>query len=364
MKNLIKSTLNHQKKVRCSDMKSYSVIRNTGNALKKAYIELNPQNSYEWIIVDCDYDVPYHKDLAISPNYMVRNLDNNKAHLFYKINAVHKNEFSSKKAQDYYHAIRYGVTIAVDGDLSFNQKLCKNPLATDCWRVEHIHDREYELRELAEYCEVLPKSITNYKASNYTGEGRNDTVFNKARILAYKLPLSDNLYDQVYKLCQQENDLFVERLADKEINHIAKSITRYLISKKNQFWYQKLVERQKERGIKSGKKRQERSEVNKASIIPLLYTNKTLQAIADFIGTSLSTIKRVAREFKESLANAKKVGCREPYQVVPACGSREAFFGAKQFSEVDSYLADTFSLYQEDEKTVKIPLNTISRLLL
>ncbi|BCD92668.1 hypothetical protein fh0823_28050 (plasmid) [Francisella halioticida] len=321
MGNIIREVFAKQAKIRCSDRKDYSIIRNLNQGLDKLYIEINPLNSYEWIVIDCDHDVPYYKDMLVYPNYIVKNPGNNKAHLFFKVSAVHRNENSSYKAQEYYHSVRIGLTILLKGDMGFSQVLCKNPLIDDFWRVEHLHDKEYELSELADYCDFLPKNLSKAKNLEELGLGRNCEIFEKVRHQAYKLPVNENLFDKVYYLCQQENLLFTTPLFDKEVKHIAKSITKYVSSRDNKHWYQKLVERQKERGKKSGQKRAEKSELLQGKIIPLLYTNKTLQAIADFIGTSLSTVKRVKLVFKQSLIAAKNAVAHEPYQVVPACGA-------------------------------------------
>ena len=334
MNNIIRKVFAKQTKIRCADIKSYSVIRNLNQGLDKLYIEINPINSYEWIVIDCDYEVPYFEDMVVYPNYIVKNPDNNKAHLFFKVSAVHRNKSSSYKAQEYYHSIRIGLTLLFKGDLGFSQVLCKNPLVDDFWRVEHIHDTEYDLSELADYCDFLPKNLSKAKNIEDLGLGRNCSIFENVRHQAYKLPVNENLYDRIYYLCQQENMVFTTPLLDKEIKHIAKSITKYVSSRDNKFWYQKLVERQSERGKKSGQKRLNKSELLKAKIIPLLYTNKKLQAIADFIGTSLSTVKRVKQAFKQSLIEAKNAMAHEPYQVVPIHGvDSEQNCGIHQYIE-------------------------------
>jgi hypothetical protein len=154
---MINETLSKQKKVKCSDTKSHTVIRTLDIALKKAYIQANPLNSFEWIILDIDHENTYIDDLPIKPNFIVYNKGNNKAHYYFKISTVHNNEHSSYKAIEYYQAVRYGLNILLGGDLAFTQTLSKNPLATEHFRVLEVHNKEYELSELAEYCELLPK---------------------------------------------------------------------------------------------------------------------------------------------------------------------------------------------------------------
>lgn len=124
MNNIIREAFAKQTKIRCADRKNYSIIRNLNQGLDKLYIDINPLNSYEWIVIDCDYDVPYFEDMLVYPNYIVKNPGNNKAHLFFKVSAVHRNKNSSYKAQEYYHSIRIGLTILFKGDMGFSQVLC------------------------------------------------------------------------------------------------------------------------------------------------------------------------------------------------------------------------------------------------
>ena len=154
---MINEALKTQKKIKTSQTKGFCQIRSKDIALSNPYIQANPLNSYEWIIIDIDTNIDYWEDLPVKPNIIVMNKDNNKGHLYFKIKAVHNNLDSSYKAIEYYNVVRYGLNTLLGGDIGFNQTLSKNPLAVDCWRVINIHDKEYELSELAEYCELVPR---------------------------------------------------------------------------------------------------------------------------------------------------------------------------------------------------------------
>ena len=108
---MINEALRHQKKIKTSREKGFCQIRSKEIALKNPYIQVNPLNSYAWIVIDCDYDLPYFKDMPVYPNYIVRNKDNNRGHLYFKISEVHNNGFSSYKAIEYYNAVRYALTV-------------------------------------------------------------------------------------------------------------------------------------------------------------------------------------------------------------------------------------------------------------
>ena len=91
---MINEALKHQKKLKTSKTKGFCQIRNKATALGNQYIQANPLNSFEWIILDCDYNLPFFKDMPVLPNYIVRNKDNGKGHLYFKISTVHNKVLS------------------------------------------------------------------------------------------------------------------------------------------------------------------------------------------------------------------------------------------------------------------------------
>lgn len=353
---MINEALSQQRKLKTSRIKGFCQIRSKAIALENPYIQANPLNSYEWIIIDCDYDVLSYKDLPVQPNYIVRNKENSRAHLYFKISAVHNNGFSSFKAIEYYQAVRYALTLLLKGDLAFTQTLSKNPLAVDYWRVEHLHSYEYDLGELAEYCELVPKyRLKEIKKAQDRAEimGRNQTIFDCTRFEVY--PLEEPTLEQIRAIAEQFNQSLDNPLDEKEIRHIAKSIWKYVSKPKTQEQKERFIEKQRERGKKSGQSRAEKAQkIKDQAFIYLANKNLTQQAIADKLEVSLRTVKKISAEFKK--VQRTKSGSPRDCQNL-------GYFGGKQFSKVDDYLCDTFSLYQEDERTEKIPINTINRLL-
>ncbi|MBK2085929.1 replication initiation protein [Francisella adeliensis] len=353
---MIKETLTTQKKVRCSNEKGYSIIRNLAIALEKPYIQANPLNSYEWIILDIDHENTFIDDLPIKPNIIVYNKDNNKAHYYFKILAVHNNGFSSYKAIEYLRAVIYGLNILLGGDIAFNQQLSKNPLAKDHWRVLEVHNREYELSELAEYCELVPrykiKAIEDIK-DRADIIGRNQTIFDTVRAEAYRM---DNPTEaNIRALAESFNNSLANPLPTNEIKSIAKSIAKYMSKPRNKEQKEKFIEKQKERNKKSQAVRKEKAQVKKDKAFVLFANPKIkLQEIANRLEISLISVKKYKAEYKRYIL---------PNQVVPPITTKGVSKLENETFKVENYLADTFSLYAEREDTEKIPICTIDRLL-
>jgi len=374
---MIKETLKKQKKIRCSDTKGYSVIRNKAIALQKPYIQANPLNSFEWIIVDIDHQNTYLEDLPVKPNIIVYNKDNRKAHYYFKIKAVHNNGFSSFKALEYYQAVRYGLNILLDGDIAFTQTLSKNPLAKEHFRVLEVHNKEYELAKLADYCDLVPrykiKAITDIREKAEI-IGRNQTIFDTVRVEAFEAYKINALTEeQIRAIADSYNNNLVNPLPKQEVKHIAKSISKYIDRPKNKIDYQKFIEKQSERGKRSGIIRQAMAQKNK-DIAFIYFSNKnlTLEVIANKLNLSIRQIKRYKAEYKKvtlTISGSPPVVLGS-FNLDTIVNTKEKKIEKKQtirvgypHSSIYDYLSDNYSLYSEDETTEKIPINTINRLI-
>ena len=353
---MINEALRHQKKLKTSETKGFCQIRSKKYALKNPYIQVNPLNSYAWIVIDCDYNLPYFKDMPVVPNYIVKNKGNNRGHLYFKISEVHNNGFSSYKAIEYYNAVRYALTILFKGDLAFTQTLSKNPLAVDHWRVDHLHSEEYELSELAEYCELVPKyRLKAIKEAKELAEiiGRNQTVFDCTRVEVYKM--DKPTLEQIKAMAESFNNSLANPLPINEIKSIAKSIAKYLSKPFTKEQKERFREKQSQRGKKSGAVRTEKAQVKKdKAFIFFANSNLKLKDIADKLELSLISIKKYKAEYKKVYFTN---------QVVPPAIPTGASSQSSEMLKVDLYLADTFSLHAEREDTEKIPINTVNRLL-
>ena len=101
--------------------------------------------------------------------------------------------------------------------------------------------------------------------------------------------------------------------------------------------------------------RKEKAQVKKDKAFVLFANPKMkLQEIANRLEVSLISIKKYKAEFKKVYFTN---------QVVPPILSQGVSALKIESFKLDVYLADTFSLYAEQEDTEKIPINTVNRLL-
>ena len=215
--------------------------------------------------------------------------------------------------------------------------------------------KKYELSELAEYCELVPKyKIKAITDVNERAEilGRNQSIFDVVRVEAYKM--NEPTEEQIRAVADSYNNNLANPLPRQEIKHIAKSIAKYVSRPRTQATKKWLEERAKKNNKKSQAVRKEKAQVKKDKAYILFANPKyKLQEIADKLEISIQQTKRYKAGYKKaSFTN----------QVVPPFAGK-TFYGNKVATYIDVYLSDTFSLYRESEYTEKIPINTINRLL-
>lgn len=84
-----------------------------------------------------------------------------------------------------------------------------------------IHNKEYELSELAEYCELVPKykikAITDVKERSEI-LGMNQSIFDAVRLEAYKM--DEATIDQIRGIADSFNNSLDNPLDNQEIKHI------------------------------------------------------------------------------------------------------------------------------------------------
>lgn len=219
-------------------------------ATEKRYIQHNPPFRVNTIAVDVDdLDEPEDKewasmglygvlkatkiasDVNLPPQVVIKNRHNAKGHmLFYLKTPVHLGEFAREKPLKLLAEAEKRLTVFVGGDITYNGELSKNPLHKD-FEVFYINKSAYELNDFLK----LPRVLKSTEELRELGCGRNVTVFETVRKVAYKLWASgkfnkNNFQEVVMFECESVNLTFNNKLGYNELKGIAKSIAKYCIN--------------------------------------------------------------------------------------------------------------------------------------
>ncbi len=223
-------------------------------ALKRRYIEANPQAISNLLVVDID-----HPDAALRamshrhawlPNVLVNNPVNGHAHGIWAMReGITRTEYARRKPLAYAAAVVEGLRRSVDGDKGYSGLMTKNPTHAD-WEAWSLTDHLYELGELEEHLtehgSMPPPNWRRTKEAkaNPVGLGRNCHIFDKAREFGYRhvrdcpdrTPTSvEYLRDVIDLDVHQRNAVFSEPLPTSEAAGIARSIHRW-ITTKSRMW--------------------------------------------------------------------------------------------------------------------------------
>jgi Replicase family/Primase C terminal 1 (PriCT-1) len=222
----------------CSDYVGDGLqIRRRGAALQKRHIQLNGPATLRWMIHDIDRPDAYfaHRDAVVAePTFIAINKANGHAHAATLLAIPVARHYAAKAAPlRYFAAVELGYARRIGADLHYAGLMVKNPLHPD-WRVEWRGQRATELDELASWLDFEDMAPELSLAAT-TGAGRNVTLFDDLRALAYREVLRDkrdgNSFDRFHGTLVQVaatiNGQFSRPLPVSEVRAIAKSVARW-----------------------------------------------------------------------------------------------------------------------------------------
>lgn len=273
----------------CCDA-DYSQLRrrSRSDALTHSHIETNPTAMVNLLVVDIDdadaRAMVLWEHQGMLPNLVMENPSNGHAHAAWVLAApVCRTEMARLKPLKLLHATTEGLRRSCDGDAGYSGLLMKNPLSP-AWASEVVERDAYQLGQLAaaldDHGDMPPASWRRTKRARTQGLGRNVTLFDEARRLAYRyvrrLPdrsarSCELLRCFVHDTCHQLNaDLFADPLPTREVEDIAKSIHKWIVTR-SRMWRDGAVAceatfiamqaaRGRKGGIASGKARQDKRE--------------------------------------------------------------------------------------------------------
>lgn len=223
----------------CTDDLNLGIlIRPRALALQCRHIQLNRPHSFDWVCFDVDRPDAYRcwEDANLPPpTFIVVNPDNGHAHLAYALAApVHRFWSSRRTPLEWLAAIQRGYTLRLAADRAYNGLLIKNPRHPH-WRAQWLAAQPYTLLDLDAALDQNDKASLRRKVEEF-GEGRNVAIFNAVRGAMYQGVQRDlNSPEQIFRRTRDRaiaaNRQFERPLSDREVNQIARSISRWIAKK-------------------------------------------------------------------------------------------------------------------------------------
>lgn len=222
----------------CADYLSDGlVIRARALALKKRHVQLNGPSSFQWLTHDIDRPGAYfaHDDANLPPpNVIMVNPSNGHAHGAYLLaTPVARHNFARSEPLRFYAAVERGIGRRLESDRSYAGLIAKNPLHAD-WLVEWRHNEPYTLHDLEG--NLFERDMRPDISPTLTfGAGRNVTVFDEMRAVAYREVRRfkangepfDSWQQRCFTVASALNMQFPEALKIGEVRAIAKSVSKW-----------------------------------------------------------------------------------------------------------------------------------------
>ena len=195
-------------------------------AIKSKYIAPYHKKNRNYIAIDIDHEEWYEAthDLGLMPNLVIKNKDNQKCHLLYKIEFIHFHK-NKKKFERKYKEVSKKLSKALGADSNFNGQTIKNPNHSD-WITTSYTQKAYSLDELDL---IEPQNYLGYYIEN--PEGRNSSIFDSIRIYAYRIKgFHSNFKNFEYEVCELAyylNNNLPKPLGNGEVKGIINSVVKW-----------------------------------------------------------------------------------------------------------------------------------------
>ena len=219
-------------------------IRSKLAALRRRHIQMNGPSAFAWMLHDTDRSDAYfaHDDANVSqPNVIMVNSENGHAHSAYLLaTPVARHSASRVGPLRFFGAVERGIARRIGADRHYTGLIAKNPLHTD-WNVEWRREQPYTLTELAG--SLFESDMAPDRSAHTTlGAGRNVTVFDELRAVAYREVLKfkrddvgvtglDAFLTRLETVALGINRQFPEALNLTEVRAIAKSVAKWTWSR-------------------------------------------------------------------------------------------------------------------------------------
>jgi len=220
----------------CNDHHGRLFVRPRDQAVKRRHISLDGPMSLNFMSFDVDKpDSAFaYEDAGLPhPAFVAVNPENGHSHVAWQLDTpVLRFPESSTKALRFFADVERGFQRRLGADPAYNGLLIKNPLHP-AWRTLWLSQRPYGLAELNDYLNPIDKRRP-VQVEQEIGAGRNVSVFEQGRRLAYKAAtrhlaagLGEAFEREVLAICFSLN-VFAAPLRISEVRGIAKSIAKFV----------------------------------------------------------------------------------------------------------------------------------------
>lgn len=242
----------------CSDRLEEGLqIRPLLTALQRRYVQYNGPAAIGFMLHDIDRPDAYfaHRDAILPPpNAIALNPENGHALAVAVLEVpVARHSMSRIAPLKKYAAIERGFSRRLGADPAYSALIGKNLLHSD-WRVEWRRDKPYSLDELEDWLfenDMRPET----KVERTVGAGRNVTVFDDLREIAYREIRTykrdganfEAWHTRCLSVAQGSNMQFARALGASEVKAIAKSVAKWTWRNMSPEKYADFVENQRKR---------------------------------------------------------------------------------------------------------------------
>ena len=227
-------------KVKVSNEDYYQIIRGKQFSQAFTHIQYNHLSGQNYIGLDCDIDVfNVIEEKNIYPNLVVKNKNNNRAHLFFRLSSFVGTTAQSRiKPQRAVKLLTHSLNNHLGTDKAFNGIQAKNPL-NDSYDIFSYSNESYDFDELFEnipddqiFVNKPEISIGEDKEIIHVGTGeRNIYLFDTVRFQSYKVKHKHNnfnsFYDEIERIYNDLNAMLADPMDFKECQHSIKSIATW-----------------------------------------------------------------------------------------------------------------------------------------
>lgn len=249
------------------------LIRPLKIAIQMRYIQPNRPGMVSYLAFDidrADAGAAWLDSNAPKPSFIIKNPDNGHAHYLYALeHPVPTTSAARLKPMQYVAAIERAIAEQLRSDPGYSGLIIKNP-AHQHWQTIVVETLPYSLSKLSQGLDLsAAANAARIRECASSGLGRNCTVFDDLRQWAYKAvtqhwrPGGESGFVVATREKAHELNLFPEPLQQKEVDQIAKSVSRWVWKRFNPATRRDLIERthtpelQAKRGSKKGQARRE-----------------------------------------------------------------------------------------------------------